>query len=67
MTRKISEEIKFYERIKPFSKLSAGLFGNGCGIADEHLITIDLKIITENISYIDSFEWDVLNESNMYD
>ena len=66
MTRRIIEEIKFYDIVKPLKKLREGVFGSGCGIYyDEHLIKINLDIKDENVTYRDTFEWDVLNEENM--
>jgi hypothetical protein len=65
MTRKISEEIRFYEKVKPFSKIKEGVFGYGSGINDEHLININLNVTHQKFSYKDQFEWDIVNEENM--
>ena len=64
MTRKILEEVKFYERVKPYEKFKNGIFGSGSGLQGEHLITIDLDLNSEGLNFKDSFEWDILNEKN---
>ena len=63
MTRRIIEEIKFYEILKPFDILREGVFGSGCGLEDEHLILINLNFSHDGLVYQDSFEWDLVSEN----
>ena len=65
MTRKILEEIKFYEHFRPFYLIKSGTFGNGGGVEDEHLIPITIDIASKNFFYRDTFDWDITNEENM--
>jgi hypothetical protein len=65
MTRRISEEIRFFEKVKPFKLLKEGVFGSGSGINDEHLIKINLDLKYGGYNYQDEFEWDLINEDNM--
>ena len=65
MTRRIVEEIKIYDKIKPYKQIYDGIFGSGCGLQDEHLINIDLNISNSNVTYKDQFEWDIINDMNM--
>jgi hypothetical protein len=64
MTRKILEDIKFYDKIKPYQLIKQGVFNSGCGIEDEHLVTIYLDIVYDNIRFKDELEWDITNEDN---
>lgn len=59
MTRRIVEEIKFYDCVKPFEFIKEGVFGSGAGLEDEHLITINLNLSHERYSYQDAFEWNL--------
>jgi hypothetical protein len=65
MTKKILEEIKFYEKFHPFDLFKNGVFASGCGIENEHLININLDISEHNLTFRDSFQWDIINEENM--
>ena len=66
MTRKILEEIRFYKKFHPFELFKDEIFGSGCGIEKEHLININLDVTSERLTYKDSFQWDIINEENMY-
>jgi hypothetical protein len=66
MTKKILEEIKFYEKFHPFELFKKGVFGSGFGIENEHLIHINLDIVDDGITLKDSFQWDIINEDNRY-
>lgn len=65
MTKKILEEVKFYDRFNPYDLFKSGVFGSGCGIENEHLININLDITDKSLTYKDSFQWDIINEENM--
>lgn len=65
MTRKILEEVKFYDKVGPWTMFKGGVFGSGVGIEDEHLLTIKLDIANEEVTYRDAFEWDLIGETDM--
>ena len=69
MTRKILEEIRFYEKYQPYKLFKSGVFGSGAGIQEEHLITIKLDLEAEGdmgqLSYKDIFEYDILSMENV--
>jgi hypothetical protein len=70
MTYKILQEIYFYEKVDPFRMLQENVFeGNrkltqGHG-RDEHVININLDISFKEFVYKDTFDWDIVNPSNM--
>jgi hypothetical protein len=64
LTKKILEEIHFYNRFRPFKMLNSGMFGNGQGIEGEHLININIDITYGNFNFKDNFEWDLINQNN---
>ncbi len=65
MTKKILEEIKFYEKFNPYDLFKEGVFGPGGGIENEHLININLDLTDDSFTFKDSFQWDIINEENM--
>jgi hypothetical protein len=66
MTRRITEEIKIYDKFQPYILFKEGVFGHGTGIDDDHVINVKIDLTHGNITYKDSFEWDILNEDNVY-
>jgi hypothetical protein len=65
MTHGMLEEIRFYNKFKPYSLFSDEVFGNGCGVEGEHLININIDITSNHTTFKDSFEWDIVNPDNM--
>lgn len=64
VTKKIKEEISFYDKCKPYEVLKSGIFGNGTGIEGEYIIPIKIDIHNEYGDYNDEFEWDLLNQQS---
>jgi hypothetical protein len=64
VTKRISEEIKFYDKVKPYKMFKNQVFSSGCGIGEEHIINIKINLDNEGLIFNDSFEWDLLNEKN---
>ncbi len=65
MTRRISEEIKFYDCLNPFEVIRDGIFGVGTGLENEHLININVNISHQGYVYQDSFEWNIVSVSDV--
>lgn len=61
MTKRILEEVQLYEKHQPFKLIRSGIFGSGCGIRDEHLVTVSIDFG----NLVDKFEWNIIDENNM--
>jgi hypothetical protein len=65
MTRRISEEIKFYDCLNPFEVIRSGIFGVGTGLENEHLININFNLTHQGYVYHDSLEWNIVALSDV--